>query len=93
MDMVVTIVSIGALIVVAAAVAVVFRMFLATQEAKFSSKEVGLLFAQLKDSLGEFRRAAEKIDDLQLANDVRSLIVTLDARSSAPNANAFPPRF
>lgn len=57
--MVVTIVSIGALIVVAAAVVIVFKMFLATQEAKFSSKEVGLLFAQLKDSLGEFRRAAE----------------------------------
>ena len=47
------------LIVAVAAVVVVFRMFLATQEAKFSSKEVGLLFAQLKDSLGEFRRAAE----------------------------------
>ena len=57
--MVVTVVSIGALIVVAAAVVVVFKMFLATQEAKFSSKEVGLLFSQLKDSLSEFRRAAE----------------------------------
>ena len=55
----IAIVVVVALAVVAAAVAVVFRMFLATQEAKFSSKEVGLLFAQLKDSLGEFRRAAE----------------------------------
>ena len=55
----VVIIVCATLIVVAAAVAVVFRMFLATQEAKFSSKEVGLLFAQLKDSLGEFRRAAE----------------------------------
>ncbi len=41
----------------------------------------------------EFRRAAEKIDDQQLADDVRSLIVTLDARSVAPDANAFSPRF
>lgn len=57
--MVLAIVIVVALIVVTAAVVVVFKMFLATQEAKFSSKEVGLLFAQLKDSLSEFRRAAE----------------------------------
>ena len=57
--MMLAIVIVVALAVVAATVVVVFRMFLATQEAKFSSKEVGLLFAQLKDSLGEFRRAAE----------------------------------
>ena len=57
--MMLAIVIVIALAVVAAAVVVVFRMFLATQEAKFSSKEVGILFAQLKDSLGEFRRAAE----------------------------------
>ena len=57
--MILAIVIVVALAVVAAAVVVVFKMFLATQEAKFSSKEVGLLFAQLKDSLGEFRRAAE----------------------------------
>ena len=50
--MVALVVGIVALAVVAAAVVVVFKMFLATQEAKFSSKEVGLLFAQLKDSLG-----------------------------------------
>ena len=57
--MALTVALVVSLIVVAAAVVVVFRMFLATQETKFSSKEVGLLFAQLKDSLGEFRRAAE----------------------------------
>ena len=57
--MMLAIVIVVALIIVAAAVAVVFKMFLATQEAKFTSNEVGLLFAQLKDSLGEFRRAAE----------------------------------
>ena len=39
-------VSVVALAVVAATVVIVFKMFLATQEAKFSSKEVGLLFAQ-----------------------------------------------
>ena len=48
-----------ALAVVAAAVAVVFKMFLATQETKFSAKEVGLLFDQLRTSLADFRRAAE----------------------------------
>lgn len=57
--MMLAIVIVVALAVVATAVVVVFKMFLATQEAKFSSKEVGLLFAQLKDSLGEFRCAAE----------------------------------
>ena len=57
--MTLAIVGVVTLAVVAAAVVVVFRMFLATQEAKFSSKEVGLLFSQLKDSLCEFRRAAE----------------------------------
>ena len=58
--------------------------------------EIGKLYlkqGKREAAASEFRRAAEKIDDLQLANDVRSLIVTLDARSSAPNANAFPPRF
>lgn len=58
--------------------------------------EIGKLYlkqGKREAAASEFRRAAEKIDDQQLANDVRSLIVTLDARSSAPNANAFPPRF
>ena len=58
--------------------------------------EIGKLYlkqGKREAAATEFRRAAEKIDDLQLANDVRSLIVTLDARSAAPNANAFPPRF
>ena len=58
--------------------------------------EIGKLYlkqGKREAAASEFRRAAEKIDDRQLANDVRSLIVTLDARSSAPNANAFPPRF
>lgn len=58
--------------------------------------ELGKLYlkqGKREAAASEFRRAAEKIDDQQLANDVRSLIVTLDARSAAPNANAFPPRF
>ena len=48
-----------ALLVVAVAVAVVFKMFQATQETKFGAHEVGLLFGQLRDSLEGFRRAAE----------------------------------
>lgn len=58
--------------------------------------EIGKLYlkqGKREAAATEFRRAAEKIDDQQLANDVRSLIVTLDARSVAPDANAFPPRF
>ena len=58
--------------------------------------EIGKLYlkqGKREAAASEFRRAAEKIDDQQLANDVRSLIVTLDARSSAPNATPFPPRF
>ncbi|MGN0930157.1 MAG: tetratricopeptide repeat protein [Thermoguttaceae bacterium] len=58
--------------------------------------EIGKLYlkqGKREAAASEFRRAAEKIDDRQLANDVRSLIVTLDARSAASDANAFPPSF
>jgi len=48
-----------ALLVVAVAVAMVFRMFQATQETKFGAREVGLLFGELRNSLEQFRRAAE----------------------------------
>lgn len=59
MSMSVLIVIVLAAAVVAAAGAVVFKVFLATQEAKFSAKEVGILFEQLRASLVDFRRAAE----------------------------------
>ena len=57
--LVLTVAVVLALAVVAAAVVIVFRMFQATQETKFSAKEVGLLFEQLRTSLVDFRRAAE----------------------------------
>ena len=66
-----------ALFVVAAAVAVVFKMFQATQETKFGAREVGLLFGQLKESLEGFRRAAESAQK-ENAGLGRELKVQLD---------------